>query len=89
MCSGLSRPKTTDSKNQNGTTSILTLEERMRGVAVNFRVRLEAVVLAGDTLPKISPHDLRHTRGTLWLRKDVRLEVVSIVLFVLKHVNIC
>ncbi|WP_237724701.1 tyrosine-type recombinase/integrase [Deinococcus alpinitundrae] len=38
---------------------------------------LKAAVLAGERLPDISPHDLRHTYATLALRQRVPVEVVS------------
>ena len=38
---------------------------------------LEAVARAGDKLPDLSPHDLRHTYATLALRRKVPPEVVS------------
>jgi integrase len=53
------------------------LERRLRGIPREHRARLEAAILAGDALPLISPHDLRHTAGTLMLCRKVRVEVVS------------
>ena len=53
------------------------LERRMRAVPVPHRARLEAIVRAGDGLPEISPHDLRHTYATLALRSRVPVAVVS------------
>ena len=38
---------------------------------------LEAVARAGEKLPDLSPHDLRHTYATLALRRKVPPEVVS------------
>ncbi len=38
---------------------------------------LEAVARAGETLPELSPHDMRHTYATLALRRKVPPEVVS------------
>ena len=60
-----------------GKTVQVNFQERLRGVPTDARAQLELAVLAGEALPRISPHDLRHTCGTLWLRNDVRLEVVS------------
>jgi integrase len=54
-----------------------TLERRLRGIPREHRARLEAAILAGEKLPEISPHDLRHTAGTLMLRRKVPVEVVS------------
>ena len=48
-----------------------------RGVKMELRASLKAVVSAGEALPEISPHDLRHTYATLMLRRGVQLEVVS------------
>lgn len=42
-----------------------------------LRPGLKAAVLAGERLPGISPHDLRHTYATLALRHGVPVEVVS------------
>ncbi len=42
--------------------------------------QLEGVAAAGERLPGISPHDLRHTYATLALRRGVPVEVVSKVL---------
>jgi integrase len=53
------------------------LERRMRAVKVDHRPRLEAIVLAGDVLPDIRVHDLRHTYATLALRSKVPVAVVS------------
>ena len=41
--------------------------------------------MAGKPLPKLSPHDLRHTAATLMLRRGVPVEVVSKIL---GHANI-
>ena len=38
---------------------------------------LETIVQAGKGLPRLRPHDLRHTYATLALRKRVPMEVVS------------
>jgi integrase len=48
-----------------------------RGIKTTQRSDLMAVVAAGEALPVISPHDLRHTYATLMLMNEVRLEVVS------------
>jgi integrase len=58
----------------------LSLEQRLKSIDVRKRSRLEAVSRAGNPLPKISPHDLRHTAGTLMLRRDMPIEVVSKIL---------
>ena len=48
-----------------------------RGVKTELRPALKAIVSAGEALPEISPHDLRHTYATLMLRRGGQLEVVS------------
>jgi integrase len=53
------------------------LERRLKVVAVAHRALVAAMVTAGPVLPDISPHDLRHTAGTLMLRRGVPIEVVS------------
>jgi integrase len=63
-----------------GERKLVTLEQRMKSIPVNHRAQLEAVIFAGDPLPKISPHDLRHTAGTLMLRRGMPVEVVSRIL---------
>ncbi|GAA4022871.1 site-specific integrase [Deinococcus rubellus] len=42
-----------------------------------LRPALKVAALAGERLPDISPHDLRHTYATLALRHGVPVEVVS------------
>ncbi|GGO28464.1 tyrosine-type recombinase/integrase [Deinococcus humi] len=51
-----------------------------QGVPREKRAALMAAVQAGEKLPSISPHDLRHTFATLALRRGVPVEVVSKVL---------
>jgi integrase len=53
------------------------LERRMRAVPVDHRPRVEAIVRAGEVLPDIRVHDLRHTYATLALRSLVPVAVVS------------
>ncbi|WP_293914249.1 tyrosine-type recombinase/integrase [Deinococcus sp.] len=43
----------------------------------DLRDALKVAVVAGERLPDISPHDLRHTYATLALRHGVPVEVVS------------
>jgi integrase len=50
------------------------------GVPVIYRKRLETIVNAGETLPDLRPHDLRHTAASLMLRRGVAVEVVSKIL---------
>jgi integrase len=49
---------------------------RRVGVPENMRV-LEAATRAGETLPSMRVHDLRHTFVTLSLRRGVPIELVS------------
>lgn len=48
-----------------------------RGIPRDQRAALMAVIEAGQKLPDLSPHDLRHTYATLALRRRVPVEVVS------------
>ena len=57
-----------------------TLERRLKGVPVPHRAKLEAIIREGKALPRITPHDLRHTAGTQMLWRKMPLEVVSKVL---------
>jgi integrase len=56
---------------------VTNLERRMRAVKVDHRHRLEAIVRAGEKLPDIRVHDLRHTYATTALRSRVPVAVVS------------
>ncbi len=56
------------------------LERRLKTVPIAHRARLEAIINDGAALPRISPHDLRHTAGTQMLRRKMPFEVVSKVL---------
>jgi integrase len=57
--------------------TLARFRRRCIGVPEAHRSRLETVLRDGATLPAISPHDLRHTAGTLMLRRGVPIEVVS------------
>ncbi len=59
--------------------SILT-KKRCRAIPVNARPKLELIVRAGEKLPDLKPHDLRHTAATLMLRRRTPVEVVSRIL---------
>ena len=59
------------------TIKISSLERRMKAIPRQHRAALNAVIHSGEPLPLISPHDLRHTAGTLMLRRKVPIEVVS------------
>ncbi|MBC7645762.1 MAG: tyrosine-type recombinase/integrase, partial [Pseudopedobacter sp.] len=56
------------------------LKSLARGVSGTAVQHLRQVVLAGEKLPILSPHDLRHTYATIALIKGVPAEVVSKVL---------
>jgi integrase len=55
-------------------------ETRCLGVPINHRKKLETIVKAGEKLPDLRAHDLRHTAATLMLRRSVPVEVVSRIL---------
>ena len=63
-----------------GSRKIVTLEQRMKAIPREHRAKLEAIIYAGAPLPTISPHDLRHTAGTLMLRRGMPIAVVSRIL---------
>ena len=44
---------------------------------IEYRSSLEALLADNKPLPHVTPHDLRHTAGTLMLRRKVPVEVVS------------
>lgn len=58
-------------------SKLTSLERRMKAIPRQYRVGLEAIIRGEKPLPTISPHDLRHTAGTLMLRRKVPIEVVS------------
>ena len=68
-------------KNADGTPEILevevSLEQRLKAIDAKDRPSLRALIESGQKLPAISPHDLRHTCGSLWLRNRRPIEVVS------------
>jgi integrase len=55
-------------------------ETRCLGVPVLHRRKLETIVKAGEALPDLRLHDLRHTAASLMLRRGVPVEVVSKIL---------
>lgn len=55
-------------------------KKRCKAVPVNARPKLELIVRAGEKLPNLKPHDLRHTAATLMLRRNTPVEVVSRIL---------
>lgn len=56
---------------------VLKDEEVWKGVPVEHRVMLRTAILTGEKLPGVSPHDLRHTFGTLAIRRGMSPELVS------------
>jgi integrase len=54
--------------------------QRCKALPVAARAKLETIIKAGERLPDLSPHDLRHTAATLMLRRNVPVEVVSRIL---------
>jgi integrase len=54
--------------------------QRLKAIPRDHRAKLESITGAGDALPNISPHDLRHTAVTLMLHRGMPVEVVSKVL---------
>lgn len=54
--------------------------QRCKALPVKARAKLETIVKAGEKLPDLNPHDLRHTAATLMLRLNVPVEVVSKIL---------
>jgi len=56
------------------------LKSLAKGVSESAVQHLRQVVLAGEKLPMLSPHDLRHTYATVALIRGVPAEVVSKVL---------
>ena len=70
-------PETKPSRTAKKGVDVTNLERRMRSVHRDHRARLEGIVRAGEKLPEISPHDLRHTYATLALRSKIPVAVVS------------
>lgn len=58
----------------------VAFKDRLKAIAWVHRAKLGLVIRSGEALPNISPHDLRHTAGTLMLRRGMPVEVVSKVL---------
>jgi integrase len=71
------KPDTEPSRTAKKGEDVTNLERRMRAVKVDHRPRLEAIVRAGEKLPDIRVHDLRHTYATTALRSRVPVAVVS------------
>jgi integrase len=69
--------KRDDGTQETSDDALERLRNRFRGIPDAHRARLEAIIKSGPVLPQISPHDLRHTAGTLMLRRGVPIEVVS------------
>lgn len=71
-----SNPGTITRKHK-GVERHLTLEQRLKAIPVPVRAALRAVLESGKPLPDISPHDLRHTCITMWLRNGRPIGVVA------------
>ncbi|MEY4530071.1 MAG: hypothetical protein RLZZ156_792 [Deinococcota bacterium] len=56
------------------------LKSCLRSVNRKHHQQLEQAISTGIALPKFRLHDLRHTAGTLMLRRGMRIEVVSKIL---------
>jgi integrase len=67
-------------RGKRGESRKYTLEERLRVIDRQYRPNLTAIIHSGKPLPQITPHDLRHTGGTLMLRRGMPIEVVSKIL---------
>jgi integrase len=67
-------------KGEKPKVKLVTLEQRLRNIPRQFQGRVIAIVTNGEALPRISPHDLRHTAGILMLRRGMPVEVVSKIL---------
>jgi integrase len=54
--------------------------KKLLAIPVEKRARLELIITAGERLPDMTPHDLRHTAATLMLKRKTPVEVVSRIL---------
>jgi integrase len=59
---------------------ISELERRLKGLPIDHREPLRQLIENGLSIPNISPHDLRHTAGTLMLRLGLKIAQVSRIL---------
>jgi integrase len=56
------------------------LAKKLLAIPVEKRPKLELIIKAGERLPEMTPHDLRHTAATLMLKRKTPVEVVSRIL---------
>jgi integrase len=54
--------------------------KKFLAIPVEKRPKLELIIKAGERLPEMTPHDLRHTAATLMLKRKTPVEVVSRIL---------
>jgi integrase len=54
--------------------------KKLLAVPVDARPKLESIIKAGERLPELTPHALRHTAATLMLKRKTPVEVVSRIL---------
>jgi integrase len=69
----ITRKRKTGRTNLEGTPEVLevqvTLERRLKSIDAKHRPALRALIESGPRITTVSPHDLRHTCGSLWLRR--------------------
>jgi integrase len=58
----------------------VSFDERLKAIPRDHRAKLEAIARDGKPLPDLRVHDLRHTAGTLMLRRKMPVETVSKIL---------
>lgn len=58
----------------------VSFDERLKAIPRDHRAKLEAIARDGKPLPDLRVHDLRHTAGTLMLRRKMPIETVSKIL---------
>jgi integrase len=58
----------------------VTEDKQLFVIPVEARVKLKVIIRAGERLPDLTPHDLRHTAATLMLKRKTPVEVVSRIL---------
>lgn len=74
------RKETDPKKKESAPIRFLPLEVRLQAIHRDHQAGLEAIVRAGEKLPDIRVHDLRHTAGTQMLRRNMPIETVSRIL---------
>ena len=74
------QPKLTTKKRAARAGTVSTLERKLHGFNPDHRAKVKAIVNAGEALPNIRLHDLRHTAGTMMLQRKMPVEIVSRIL---------